>query len=264
MNIEIFQRPIVWENREENFSAIRSELEASPPDKGSLLVLAEMFSTGFTLNVKDLGEPADGPSALFLKAMAVQFEVCVVGSFPCRTPGRPKGLNRLLAYAPDGRELARYDKIHPFSYGKESDHYEGGHKLPLFRYAGWTVCPTVCYDLRFPELYRKATIEGGADLFLVIANWPSPRREHWKTLLKARAIENQAVVVGLNRVGEDPNCQYSGDSAVIDAQGQILLSLEDRTEKATVAVDREALAEWRTRFPALADATEAFEVIQAQ
>jgi predicted amidohydrolase len=260
VKIEILQYSIAWENRQENFDLIERSLEESPPDSGSMLVLPEMFSTGFSMNVKELAEPLDGPSCQFLSELASRYGICTVGSFPFRGPEGGKGLNRLMAYSPEGKVLASYDKIHPFTYGQEADHYKGGHRLPLFDFGGWRVCPTVCYDLRFPELYRRAVLQGQAELLLVIANWPNRRREHWNALLRARAIENQAVVVGVNRVGQDPSASYSGDSAVIDMLGQELLVLDDRAGRHTVSLDREALLTWRGQFPALKDATDAFEL----
>lgn len=260
MRIEILQYSIAWESRQENFALIRAALRERPVQAGSLLVLPEMFSTGFSMDVESLAEPAEGPSSTFLQELAVEHRVGVVGSFPFRCPEGGKALNRLLAFGTDGQPLACYDKIHPFTYGQEAEHYRGGQRLPLFDFEGWRVCPTICYDLRFPELYRRAVLAGGAELILVIANWPGRRREHWKALLKARAIENQAVVVGLNRIGSDPNVSYSGDSAVLDAQGIELLSPGDASGRYSVVLDKQALLAWRAQFPALKDATEAFEL----
>lgn len=260
MNIEILQYSIVWEDREANFALIEEELEKTPPQPGSLLVLPEMFSTGFSMRVDDLAESDDGPSTRFLRKLALQHRIAALGSFPFRGIGAEKALNRLKAMGPDGELLAYYDKIHPFTYGSEADHYQGGRRLPLFDFAGWRICPTICYDLRFPEMYRRAILDGGAELILVIANWPSRRREHWKTLLRARAIENQAVVVGVNRVGDDPGLSYAGDSAVVDPLGTTLLDTEDQVGRFSVRLDREGLREWREQFPALKDATEKFEL----
>ena len=264
MNVSLLQRPIVWEDPKANFADIESQLDENPPPKGSLLVLAEMFSTGFSFDLDKVGEPEHGPSSEFLRHLSMKFGCCTVGSFPHQPAGGGLGLNRLLAYYPHGTLAAYYDKVHPFSYGKEADFYRGGSRLPLFDYLGWTICPTVCYDLRFPELYRRATLEGGADLLLCIANWPTARRGHWNTLLRARAIENQAVVVAVNRVGKDPLNAYSGDSVVIDARGDELLVMEDSHQIGRTQVSRESLLEWRKRFPALADATYRFDLLPAE
>lgn len=264
MWIYLVQRAIVWETPDENFRQIEEALEAAKPEQNGLVVLAEMYSTGFSFDLPRVGEAEDGPSSEFLRHLAMKHRVCVVGSFPHQPKGGGKGLNRLLVYRSDGTLALYYDKIHPFSYGKEADFYRGGQRLPLFSHQGWTICPTVCYDLRFPELYRRATLEGGADMFMCVANWPSARRDHWNTLLRARAIENQATMVAVNRVGSDPLNEYAGDSAVIDARGRELLVLGDQVGVGQVHVERSELVEWRERFPALADATEDFTVVRGE
>lgn len=261
MRVYLLQRPIEWEEPGRNFQDIESRLDQAPPEPGSLVVAAEMFSTGFSFALEKVGEPEHGESSEFLRHLSMKFQVVTVGSFPHRPGPGEMGLNRLMAYRPDGTLACYYDKVHPFSYGKEADHYRGGKRLPLFQHQGWTICPTVCYDLRFPELYRRAALEGGADLFLCLANWPSPRREHWNALVKARAIENQAVMVAVNRVGRDPLNEYAGDSQVVDARGEVLLALGDEHLYGAVEIDRKECLEWRKRFPALADATDDFEII---
>lgn len=260
MKIVLIQRPITWEEPQVNFKDLERRLDENKPAPKSLVVFAEMFSTGFSFDLAKVGEPEHGVSSEFLRHVAMKYQVATVGSFPHQPVDGGKGLNRLIAYFPDGTVAAHYDKIHPFSYGKEADHYKGGTKVPVFEYQGWKICPTICYDLRFPELYRRATLEGEAEMFLCIANWPTPRREHWKTLLRARAIENQAVVVAVNRVGNDPLNGYSGDSSVIDAKGEDLLLLEDTDTIGQVDVSKDELDKWRSKFPALADATYNFEV----
>ncbi len=261
MKVYLYQRPIEWEDPQKNFRQMEEQLDAAPPEKGSLLVLAEMFSTGFSFALETVGEPAHGSSSEFLRHLAMKFGIATVGSFPHQPEGGGKGLNRLLAYLPDGTLACYYDKVHPFSYGKEADHYTGGKRLPIFEFGGFRICPTVCYDLRFPELYRRATLQGGAEVFLCIANWPTPRREHWNTLLRARAIENQVYMIAVNRIGSDPLNSYSGDSAVIDPRGGEALYMEDRDEIGVADIEREELESWRSKFPALADATEDFEIL---
>lgn len=263
MKIHLVQRPIEWEQPQANFQALEKLLEEQTIEPRSLVVFAEMFSTGFSFELSKIGEAEFGPSAEFLRHVAMKYQACTVGSFPHQPKDGGKGLNRLLAFYPDGTVAARYDKIHPFSYGKEADHYRGGADLTLFTFEDWTICPTICYDLRFPELYRRATLEGGAELFLCIANWPTPRRDHWNTLLRARAIENQAVMVAVNRTGSDPLNGYSGDSAIIDERGRDLLNLGDRDTCGQAEVSREDMLSWRKKFPALADATYEFEIRKA-
>lgn len=219
-----------------------------------------MFATGFTLNTQALGEAPAGPTSEFLGSLATEHRIAVVGSFPCCDRPGLKAVNRLLAVGADGSQLATYDKIHPFSYGKETEAYRSGRILPVFDYGGWRVCPTICYDLRFPELYRRATLEAGVELFLVVANWPTARRVHWKTLLRARAIENLCCVAAVNRLGQDPNVSYSGDSQVINERGEILLDCEGREGFEAATLDLTQVREWRERFPALNDATDDFEL----
>ena len=263
MNLQIHQRNIHWEEPTKNFEELRNDLDQRSPTPGSLVVLAEMFATGFSFNLEAVGDEAQGETLAFLREIAQQYRVAVVGSFPLKNSSGGKGLNRLLVVGPQGDVLATYDKIHPFSYGKEADFYQGGKSLTVFEYQGWKICPTVCYDLRFPEIYRRATLEGKADMFLCIANWPVARREHWMTLLRARAIENQAVMVAVNRVGDDPSLSYAGDSAVIDGRGQALLELHGRKEIGMVEVSMEEHLEWRQRFPALQDATYDYDLLSS-
>jgi len=162
------------------------------------------------------------------------------------------GSNELIAYDAEAGELGRYVKNRTFRYTGESDHYRPGSDLLLFRMGDWTVAPFICYDLRFPELFRRA-VGRGAELLIVIASWPVARVEHWVTLLQARAIENQAYVIGVNRTGRDPHYIYPGRSLVIDPWGRIVADAgaEDGLVEATL--DRDAVLQWRAEFPALAD-----------
>lgn len=260
MDVEILQYPVVWEKHEENFDLIEAEFRKHPPKAGSLIVLPEMFSTGFSLNLGKVGEDESGPSKAFLCRLAQEFRCTVLGSFPRLGHGGSKGFNRLLVLDPTGEVLLHYDKIHPFSFGQEGDFYKAGLHLRLFDFAGLRICPTICYDLRFPELYRRAVLAGGAEVLIVIANWPRSRREHWRTLLKARAIENQAVVIGVNRIGEDPHLTYEGDSLIFDAKGEIVLDTKDRPGRFSATIDKGDLQAWRDSFPALRDATDVFEL----
>jgi predicted amidohydrolase len=148
--------------------------------------------------------------------------------------------------------VARYNKIHPFTLGGESQHYAAGEDLVLTEWAGCKVAPMICYDLRFPELFRSA-VRRGAQLFTVIANWPVKREQHWVTLLQARAIENQAYVIGVNRCGTDPKHVYSGRSMIVDPHGNILAEIGNREGMIEAAIDVAALEAWRKDFPALQD-----------
>lgn len=252
MEILALQLDTVWHDKEANFAKVRQMLEAAAPQSGSLVCLSETFATGFTMEVGSVGETPDGPSTRFLEELAREFEIFLVAGVAMK--GERAGRNAALAFSPQGQMLGRYDKIHPFSFGREAEFYEGGGGLVTFSWQGFTVAPTICYDLRFPELYRYLTLERGVELFLVIANWPSARVDHWKTLLKARAIENQVFVLGLNRCGSDPKLKYPGCSCLFTPLGENLYPEKSGEALLRATLDRQQLLDWRVRFPALADA----------
>ena len=162
----------------------------------------------------------------------------------------PRPYNMCIVSSPSGI-AARYAKIHPFSYAGEHEHYAAGDRVVTVEIEGVRVTPLVCYDLRFPEPFRVAAAE--TDLFAVVANWPEPRREHWRTLLKARAIENQAYVAGVNRVGDGGGAHYAGDSALVAPLGETLAEGDDRQRVLVADVEPEKAAKLRARFPALQD-----------
>jgi predicted amidohydrolase len=162
------------------------------------------------------------------------------------------GRNELAVYDPSGRPVALYQKNYTFSYTDESSHYQAGEGLALFKWHDFTVCPLICYDLRFPELFRSA-VRNGADLFTVSANWPDARLRHWKTLIDARAIENLACVVGVNRVGSDPRFRYPGCSRIVDHHGKLLAEAGDSESVLSYELDHGDLVSWRREFPALDD-----------
>ena len=164
-----------------------------------------------------------------------------------------KGRNEAVVIGPDGTELTRYTKMQPFTPGGESDNYQAGTEPVIFEWGGFRVAPFVCYDLRFPEHFRSAMPEG-ATMYVVIANWPDTRASHWRALLHARAIENQALVVGVNRCGRDPSLSYGGGSIVIDAAGQTLVEAGDLECVMSCDIDAGAVAEYRRRLPFLEDA----------
>jgi predicted amidohydrolase len=211
-----------------------------------------MFATGFSMDVARIAEPADGPTHRFLADRARAHQACVVGGLV--TPARDgKGRNEAVVFDPAGRELARYAKLRPFSLGGESAHFLAGEQPVVFDWGGFRIAPFICYDLRFPELFRAA-VRQGADLFVVIANWPAVRAEHWSTLLRARAVENQAYVVGVNRCGRDPQHEYAGGSLIVDPTGQVLATAASEPCVLTAELHVEIVRGWRHTFPALADA----------
>ena len=251
MNVVGVQLDTTWEDKAANHAKLAALLAADPPEPGSLVVLPEMWATGFSLRVAGTTETPARETEAFLAAQAAQHGIGLLGGVVTTGPDG-LGRNEAVLFGPDGHEAARYTKMHPFSYGEETKHFGRGSEVRLFEWQGFTVAPLICYDLRFPEVFRAA-VRGGAEVFCVIANWPDVRVDHWRTLLKARAIENQAYVVGVNRCGHDPSLYYSGRSLIFGPRGEVLA--DGGSEEGTVKahLDRAALRAYRREFPALAD-----------
>ena len=251
MKVALCQPDLCWEDPAANQEKIREFLSGRDDLGGSLIALPEMFATGFSMEVETVtgGEPRRSES--FLASLAKEFSATVIGGFGVAAT-RGKGRNIAVAIDADGGKVAEYTKIHPFTYGGESDHYEAGASVVTFDWAGFTVCPLICYDLRFPELFRAGLAEG-VDLFCVIANWPIKRVDHWITLLRARAIENQAYVIGVNRCGKDPSFSYPGRSLVVDPHGVIVADAGGREAVVVCEIEPDVVREWREAFPAIRD-----------
>jgi predicted amidohydrolase len=245
------QFDVAWEEKPANYRTVTDMVRAAGLPAGSLLVLPEMFATGFTMNAAKVEEPPEGPTFEFLASMARNHKLFVVAGVVQTGPdGRPR--NEALAISPEGQLLARYAKMHPFAYGGERDHYAAGDEIVRFDWQGLRVAPFICYDLRFPELYRHAA-KLGTDLFLTIASWPAPRTPHWTALLQARAIENQAFVLGNNRCGTDPKLSYDGRSLIVDYAGNVLADAGGEPGVISAELDVEAMRAWRQKLPFLAD-----------
>ena len=248
------QLDIAWEDKAANLAAAGSILAADVP-AGALVVLPEMFSTGFSMNVAGIAEGPDGPGHAFLAETARRYQAYVIGGVVTRAADG-KGRNEAVCYDPAGSEIARYAKLHPFGFAGETAHYAAGDEVVTFRVGGdpgqIVAAPLICYDLRFPEAFRLA-VRRGAELFIVIANWPTARAEHWQTLLRARAIENQAVVVGVNRCGADPNNEYPGRSWIVGPRGEVLAEAGDTPCVLRASIDAGDLRSCRREFPALSD-----------
>jgi predicted amidohydrolase len=252
MNLYCCQLDIVWEDKQANYRKVEQLLADARPQRDSLVLLPEMFATGFSMNVDAVAEDGGGgPTVQFLSRQAAALGVFLVGGFATRG-GDGMGRNVLAVFDPDGKRVADYTKIHPFSVGEEHRHYAGGEAVCTFAWDGATVSPFICYDLRFPEIFRHGT-RVGAEVLTVIANWPQARIEHWVTLLRARAVENQAYVAGVNRCGTDPKLVYTGRSIIVDPQGNILADAGAEERVISAAIDLPALREYRRRFPFLAD-----------
>jgi len=246
------QFDIAWENKAANFAKVRQLLAQAAPEAGALVVLPEMFATGFSMNTAAIAEAPGAETSAFLSAIAREYSVTVLAGAPITGPdGKPR--NQALAYAPDGTPLATYNKMRPFSPGGESDHYAAGDRIAIFRWNECAVSPFICYDLRFPELFRAAARAQAPEVFAVIASWPAKRASHWLRLLQARAIENQAYVIGVNRVGADPYLHYAGRSLIIEPQGEILADGGESEGWVGASLDLAGLRQYREGLPFLAD-----------
>jgi predicted amidohydrolase len=219
MRIAAVQHDIVWEDRDANFARLAPQVARAVGAGAELVLLSETFSTGFSMT-PGIGEPEGGPSAQFLAGQAAQHGVWVAGTCPEVAPGERLPYNSLVLAGPDG-ETHRYRKLHPFTHAGEHDRFRAGEKPVTVHIGGLSVTPFICYDLRFADVFWRAAPE--TDVYLVPANWPSRRRLHWQTLLQARAIENQAYVVGCNRVGTaGDGTEHVGDSRIVSPMGELL------------------------------------------
>jgi predicted amidohydrolase len=248
MKVALLQADIAWEDVAENHRRAAQLLVRAKEGGATLAVLPEMFSTGFSMDAARIAQPAGGPSESFLREQARELGLWILASVP--EQGEPAPRNMAMLVSPEGT-VVRYAKIHPFSFAGEDRVYTAGDRVVTAEVDGVRVTPLVCYDLRFPEPFRAAA--DGTDLFVVVANWPDQRREHWRTLLRARAIENQAYVVGVNRAGEGNGLNYAGDSAAIAPLGETLAEAGPGEQVLFADVDPAVVAKLRERFPALQD-----------
>ena len=248
MRVNILQHDIKWACPADNQQHLEVLLMQQP--KTDLYVLTEMFSTGFTTEPDGIAEN-NCSSLQWMKRMAVQLDAAIAGSVATEEGG--KFYNRFYFVQPDGT-VNFYDKHHLFTYSGENKRFTRGNKRVVVVFRGVRFMLQVCYDLRFPVFSRN---KGDYDAVIYVANWPSKRVEAWKALLRARAIENQCYVIGVNRVGDDPKCQYQGGSAIIDPYGRTLAATADFLEEAAYAdIDLNALIAFREKFPVLNDADE--------
>ena len=250
MRVAGIQHDIVWEDRDANFERLAPMIAAAASDGAGLVVLTEMFSTGFSMDVDRVGELPDGPSASFLLAQAREHGVWVCGSLPERPAPDARPFNQLVLAAPGGATY-RYAKIHPFGYGAEPDHYAAGGSFLTVDVDELRCSFFVCYDLRFADEFWP--LAPRTDCYVVVANWPRQRRAHFTALLRARAIENQAFVVGVNRVGTGDGLTYVGDSVILDPLGEPLASAGDGECVITADVEPERVRAVREKYPFLRD-----------
>lgn len=258
MRVTLLQTDIVWEDKQENLRLLRKKLETLR-EEAEIVVLPETFSTGFSMNSRQLAEPVTGDTITILRQWATEFQIAITGSYIACNEGAVSSANhhpyynRAFFLTPEG-EAYYYDKHHLFRMGKETEHFSAGNRRPIISYRGWNILLLVCYDLRFPVWSRNVNNE--YDLLIYVANWPVPRRRVWDVLLQARALENICYVCGVNRVGTDDNqMSYSGGSVIYSPKGELLASVPDNEEGTdTVSLDLSALREFRSKFPAWKDA----------
>ena len=248
MRVAAVQFDIAWEDKPANHAIVEKVLDDAAVQPGTFVLLPELGDTGFSLNVEAI---VDERSLTWARDLARRRRIFLQHGFPERGPDG-KGRNCAAIIGPDGSLLGRYHKVHPFSFGRESQHYSGGDWLLLRRCGEAIVCPLICYDLRFPELWRHAAL-AGAEVFSIGASWPAPRQQHWRSLLIARAIENQAYVVAVNRIGNDPHLAYSGGGIILSPKGEVLAEADTAPTVLQADLDLPALRSWRGEFPALSD-----------
>lgn len=250
--VTLLQSNLVWENVGANLAIFEKKILAI--EHSDIIVLPEMFTTGFSMNPAAFAEKMEGKSMQWMRKMASQSNAAICGSLIIEEDSI--FYNRLIWMQPDG-SYQQYDKRHLFTLAKEQDYYEAGTKKIIIDYKGWKICPLVCYDLRFPVWSRNRE---NYDLLLYVANWPNKRSYHWKSLLVARAIENQCYTIGLNRVGMDGNnLEYSGDSALIDYSGTILNQISIIEGSITATINLEKQQHFRRKLSFLPD-QDTFEI----
>ena len=254
LSITLIQTPLHWHDAAAN-RALFDDWFEQVPQSSQLVVLPEMFGSGFTMESGSVAESMAGPTVHWLKEKSREMDKTLCGSLVIEENG--DFFNRFLWVQPDGG-LATYDKRHLFRMADEQKHYQSGGKHILVELGEWRVCPLICYDLRFPVWFRN---RGNYELLLCVANWPGARQVAWNALLKARAIENLCYAVGVNRVGTDGNgVSYRGGTSAYDYEGGVLLEVYDDPCLHTVTFDGEALNQYRKTFPAWRDADQ-FDLI---
>ena len=263
LKVTIIQSILHWENVDENLILFSEKINAIK-EKTDIIVLPEMFTTGFSMNTKQLAETMEGKTVSWMKNKSSESNSVIVGSIIIKDSVDNAYYNRLVWMQPDGIYFT-YDKRHLFRMANEDQYFKSGKERLIINYKGWRICPLTCYDLRFPAWsrniplsidYQKNTTttnqaENAYDCLIYIANWPSTRSDHWSKLLEARAIENQAYVVGVNRVGMDEKeNDYSGDSVVIHPKGYAISKIAPHQESiSTIEISLEELTAYRDKFP---------------
>ncbi|WP_225871270.1 nitrilase family protein [Pedobacter cryotolerans] len=250
LKITVFQAYLFWENADKNLQNISLKLSSGVREKTDLIVLPEMFNTGFTMRADEMAEQMDGKTMQWLSKTAASYECVITGSLIIKENGN--FYNRMIWMKPNG-EYQYYDKHHLFSMADENKHFEAGNEQLIVELKGWKIRLAICYDLRFPVWLRNKNAE--YDILLLVASWPDKRSSHWRTLIHARAVENQTYVVAVNRVGHDGNQIYhSGHSMCIDPYGNTVYYKPEDEDLYTFSINYPELEKIRRQFPFLDDA----------
>jgi len=255
LKVHLIQFSPLWEDKEANFTRVENLIQKSSSEPGSLVVLPEAFATGFSLNLQVTCDGEPEQTHAFLSRLSSTHKIWILAGLITPDPDSAMGKNIAVLFNPEGERVGEYQKMHPFTPMGEDKVHLVGQEPQIFSIGNFLLSPVLCYDLRFPELFR-ASVKQGANLFVVLASWPDSRMSHWHALLKARAIENQAYVIGVNRTGSDPNHQYAGGSKVIDPMGKTSAESNMEEELVSFTLEHTLMEDWRSSFPALEDIRE--------
>ena len=252
MKMALIQMNMDWENKKANLAKTEKFFRKAARESCDVLVFPEMFNTGFSMNIPSVAEEERGETFSFLSRLAKEYRINVIAGFAVKAAAQGKVYNQAFAFARNGSVAAVHSKIHPFCLAGEDQFFNAGKTPVIFRIEGISASIFICYDLRFPEIFRNVAKK--VSLIFVIANWPASRKDHWTTLLKARAIENQCFVVGVNRTGKDGNgISYPGASHVFDPLGKVICKGTAKEQFIACQIDPGIVSEVRTRFPFLED-----------
>ncbi|TGK10956.1 carbon-nitrogen family hydrolase [Leptospira stimsonii] len=257
LNVALVQCDLSWENQDANYEHVRrlifSTLEKRKEETPDLILLPETFATGFTMRSERIAEPDEGPTEVFLKRIAEETGAYFCAGWIRKNPeGKP--FNTVSVVKPDGNIVLRYSKIHPFTFGGEDRHYSSGSEILSYDLNGFRITPFICYDIRFPEIFRR--VAGETDIFTIHANWPIPRIHHWQLILKTRAVENQAYVFGVNRIGiagYNRSVHHDGHSLAVSPNGEFTDAGEEVETILFYKAEKKTILEYRESFPVLKD-----------
>lgn len=250
MKVGLVELNIEWESKDINYERVSALVEIAALSRCDVVVLPEMFNTGFSMNIHLIGEELNGTADAFLSRISRLYRINIVAGFPVKKKGEERGRNIAAIYNREGVRIAEYTKIHPFTPLKEHIHYMPGSEPIVFSIDNIPSSVFICFDLRFPEIFRRVARD--VQMIYVIANWPSSREDHWRTLLKARAIENQCFVVGVNRRGIDGNnIHYSGKSGIFSPMGEEIELKSISGELLTGTINPGEVTDIRSRYPFL-------------